>query len=80
MIIRRRLHEFRLARRRLFRPARQHQIGQRQVRLEPARRHIECRARDAERLRLRPQRLQPGLECRVGANARVRMRQQSKRA
>jgi len=59
-VIRRRLHEFRLSRRRLFRPAGQHQIRQRQVGLEPAGGLIERRARDAERLRLRPQRLQPG--------------------
>ena len=65
-IVRRRQHEFRLPARRPFRPARQNEIGQRQIGLEPARRQIEGRARHAERLRLRPQRLQPGLERRVG--------------
>ena len=36
------------ARLRLFRPARDHQIRQRQIGLEPARRHVECRPRYAE--------------------------------
>ena len=65
-IVRRRQHEFRLPTRRPFRPARQIKVGQRQIGFEPARRQIEGGARDAERLRLRPQRLQPGLEGRVG--------------
>ena len=62
----RRLHEFRLSGRRPFRPAGQNEIGQRQVGLEAARRQIERRARHAERLGLRPQRLQPRLEGRIG--------------
>ena len=69
-IIRRRLDEFRLARRRPFRPAGQNQIGQRQIGLKPARRLVERRARYAERLRLRPQRLQEGLERGVGGSGR----------
>ncbi len=64
-IVRRRQHEFRLPARRPLRPARQNKLGQRQIGLKPARRQIEGRARHAERLRLRPQRLQPGLERRV---------------
>ena len=64
-VIGRRLHEFRLAGGRLFRPAGQHQIGQRVIRLEPARRTIEGRARNTKRLRLRPQRLQPSVEYRI---------------
>ena len=65
-IIGRRLDKFGLCLRRLLRPAGQDEIGQRQIRLEPARRGFVCRARHAERLRLRPQRLQPGLEGGVG--------------
>ena len=75
-IVRRRQHEFRLRTRRPFRPARQNEFGQRQIRLEPARRHIEGRARHAKRLRLRPQRLQPGLECRIGEDRRRQAREQ----
>ena len=65
-IIRRRLDEFRLPRLLSFRPPGNDQLRQRQIGLEPARRHIERRARHAERLRLRPQRLQPRLERRIG--------------
>ena len=56
-VVGRRLHEFRLPGPRLG-AAGNDEIGQRQIGLEPARRHVERRARDAERLRLRPQRLQ----------------------
>src|SRR5262249_25059664 len=60
-----RLHELGLpARRRL--PAGKIEIGQRQIGLEPARRGVECRARDAERLCLRPDLLQPPVKCGVG--------------
>ena len=69
-IIGRRLHELRLLRR-LVGPPRQREIGQRQIGFEPARRRIECRTRDAELLRLRPQRLQELLERRVGARRRA---------
>ena len=80
-IIRRRQHEFRLPARRPLRPARQNKLGQRQIRLEPARRHIEGRARHAERLRLRPQRLQPGLKRRVGKYGhRIRTQQKDCRS
>ena len=70
-IIRRRLHEFRLSRRRLFRPAGQDQIGQRQVRFKPARSEVEGRARDTELLRARPHRFQPGAEPRIGGGFAV---------
>jgi len=53
-ILRRRLHEFRLLRL-LFRPAGQREIGQREIRLQPARGGVEGGARNAERLRLRPE-------------------------
>ena len=68
-ILPRRLHEFGLLRRRLL-AAGDVEIGQRQIRLEPARRGIEDGARDAERLRVRPGRLQPLLERRVGESWR----------
>ena len=60
-----RLHEFRL-RGLAVRPAGDHEIGQRQIRLKAARRRIEGRARDAELLRLRPQRLDEPVERRIG--------------
>ncbi len=69
-ISRRRLHEFRLARRRLFRPAGQREIGQRIIRREPARGGVESGARDAELMRSRPQRLQPLLKRGVGEGRR----------
>ena len=53
-IIRRRLDEFRLARRRLLRPAGQDEIRQRQIGLKPACRGVERSARDAKGLRLGP--------------------------
>ncbi len=60
-----RLHEFGLpARRRL--PAGKIEIGQRQIGLEPARRRVECRPRDAKRLCLRPDLLEPALKRGVG--------------
>ena len=62
-IIRRHLHEFGLRRRAGRGPARQDQIGQFVVGLEPARFGVERRARDAGGLRLRPQR---GDELREG--------------
>ena len=64
-----RLHEFRL-------PAAAVPAGRAErdraakIRLKAARRQIEGRARNAERLRLRPQRLQPGLESRIGVMRR----------
>jgi hypothetical protein len=65
-VIGRRLHELGLpARRRAF-PAGKIKIGQREVGLERARRRIECRARNAKRLRLRPQLLQPFLKAWIG--------------
>ena len=65
-IIGRRLDEFRLAGRRLLRPARQDEIGQRQIGLEPARRGVESRARNAERMRLAATApaARPGNRCR----------------
>ena len=68
-ILRGRLHELRL-RGLAVRPAGDHEIGQRQVRLEAARRRIEGRARDAELLRSRPQRLEEPVERRIGKRRR----------
>ncbi len=65
-VVGRRLHEFSLPARRRALPARKIEIGQRQIGLEPARRRVEGRARDTERLRLRPDLLQPPVKCRVG--------------
>jgi cold shock CspA family protein/ribosome-associated translation inhibitor RaiA len=69
-VVGRRLHEFSLpARRRAF-PARKIEIRQRQIRLDPARRRIEGPARDAQRLRLRPQVLEPFLKARISRSCR----------
>jgi hypothetical protein len=66
----RRLHELRLpARRRAFAPG-QLEIGQRQIRLKPARRRLERAARNPERLRLRPELLQPFLKAGIGRHRR----------
>ena len=62
-VLRRRLHEFRL-RRLAVRPARDDEIGQRQIRLEPARRRIEGRARTPSAGgRIEASR---NVECRIG--------------
>ena len=61
-ILRRRLGEFGLPLQLL---AGQHQVGQRQVRLDAAQRLVEGRTRDAHRLGIGPQRLQEAAE-RVG--------------
>src|SRR6185437_62013 len=76
-VVGRGLNEFGLARRAL-RPSRNGQIRQREIRLKPARGLIECRARHANRLRLRPQRLKEGLEGRVGEGGGYRTRQEQK--
>ena len=60
-----RLHEFRL-RGLAVRPARDHEIGQRKIRLEAARRRVERRARHAALLRIGPQRLDEPVERRIG--------------
>ena len=65
-IIRRRLHELGLSGRRLVGPARNDEIGQRQIGLEPARCLVKDLARNAELLRLRPQCAQPSLESWIG--------------
>ena len=67
-VLRRRLHELRL-RGLPVRPARDHEIGQRQIRLEAARRRIEGRARDAELLRVGPEACEEALERRIGRRA-----------
>jgi hypothetical protein len=65
-----RLHELRLpARRRALAP-RNSEIRQRQIGLEPARCRIEGLARHAERLRLRPQVLEPFLKRRISRPCR----------
>src|SRR5262249_22250522 len=65
-----RLHELRLpARWRTLAP-RNSEIGQRQIGLEPARCRIEGLARHAERLRLRPQVLEPFLKRRISRPCR----------
>src|SRR5262249_49659311 len=65
-VVGRRLHELGLpARRRAF-PAGKIKIGQREGGLERARGRVECRARNGERLRLRPELLQPLLKARIG--------------
>ena len=67
-VVRRRLHELGLLRRRVG-AARHGEIGQRQIGLEPARRRIEGRARDAELLRLGPERLQEFAKAASAARA-----------
>src|SRR5262249_25013403 len=42
------------------------EMGQRQMGLERGGRRVEGRARDAERLRLRPDLLQPSVKCGIG--------------
>ena len=46
------------------------EVGQRKIGLEAACRRVERRARDPERLRVRPQRLEPGLERRIASDGR----------
>src|SRR5262245_9038678 len=70
-ILRRRLHEFRLLRL-LLRFARNGKIGKRKIRLEAAHSRIEGRARDAERLGVRPYGLKPAVECSVGTGGNGR--------
>src|SRR5262245_18296529 len=70
-ILRRCLHEFRLLRL-LLRLARNGEVGKRKVRLEAAYSRIEGRARDAERLGVRPYGLKPAVECSVGTGGNGR--------
>jgi hypothetical protein len=70
-IISGRQHKFRLTRRGQLRPSGDNKLRQRQIGLKPARRRVESGARHAELMCLRPQRLQPGLEGRVGRECTV---------
>src|SRR6185437_6440107 len=76
-VLRRRLYELRLLRR-LLRPARNGEIGQRQIGMQAGDRFVEGRARDAELLSRRPLFGQPAVESGIGARRDAR-RQQQKR-
>ena len=65
-IVGRRLHELGLSTRRRALPSRQIEVRQRKIWLHSLRRRIEGPPRYAERLRLRPETLQPPLKQRIG--------------
>src|SRR5262249_9120188 len=69
-VVRRRLDELRLSRRRRALTAGNIEIGKREIGFHSLRCCFEGSARDPQRLRLRPQALQPSLEQRVGCRAR----------